>query len=76
MEVILLKNLTKYTCFILFFNAIWLFLSCFNLIPDALTHFLAGMGLTLMLLSAFVETHSIKKLKDYKRNLFKKALSR
>ncbi|CUP78543.1 hypothetical protein [Clostridium baratii] len=67
-----MNNLTKYTCFALFFNAIWLFLSCFNLIPDALSHFLAGMGLTLMLLSAFVETHHMKKLKTYKRDLLKK----
>lgn len=71
-----MNNLTKYTCFALFFNAIWLFLSCFNLIPDTLSHFLAGMGLTLMLLSAFVETHNMEKLKNYKRNLFKKVLSR
>lgn len=69
-----MKNLTKYTCFALFFNAIWLFLNCFKLIPDVFIHFLAGMGLTLMLLSAFAETHDMKKLKNYKRNLFKKAL--
>lgn len=71
-----MKNPTKFTCFALFFNAIWLFLSCFKLIPDAFSHFLGGMGLTLMLFSAFVETHDMKKLKIYKRNLFKKSLSR
>ncbi|OPF51446.1 hypothetical protein BH721_01885 [Clostridium baratii] len=71
-----MKNLTNYTCFALFFNAIWLFLSCFNLIPDAISHFLAGMGLTLMLFSAFAETHHMKKLKTYKRNLLKKSLSK
>lgn len=71
-----MKDPSKYTCFALFFNAIALCLNCFNLIPDVLGHFLIGMGFTLMLFSAFVETHSMEKLKSYKRNLFKKVLSR
>lgn len=71
-----MNNLTKYTRFAILFNGIALSLNCFNLIPTALSHVLIGMGFALILFSAFVETHNMEKLKNYKRNLFKKVLSR
>ncbi len=71
-----MKKLTGYTYLALIYNEIWLLSKCFNLLPNLIEAFCAGFGVILILISAYSQTHDMSNLRDYKKTLFNRVLSK
>ena len=62
-----MRKFNNYLNFGLLFNGIWLLSSHFNLFPDFIEGFCAGLGIVLMLNGIYIESHNLNKLKKYKK---------
>lgn len=67
-----IKN--KYLFLGLLFNGVWLFSKHIFSLPEFINGLLAGLAITLMLFGAYAENHDVSKIKNFKRNLFKRFL--
>ncbi len=71
-----MKKLTNYTYFALFFNELWLLSKCFNLLPNFIEEFCAGLGIILILIAAYSQKQDMSRLKSFKKTLLHRALSK
>jgi hypothetical membrane protein len=71
-----MKKFNNYINFGLLFNGILLLGIHTNLIPEFIVGLCAGLGLTLFLIGIYSEKHDISKLRNYKKMLFRRVLSK
>lgn len=71
-----MKKFNNYINFGLLFNGIFLFSNCFNLLPELIKGLCVGLGFTLILIGIYSENHDISQLKNYKKTLFSRVLSK
>lgn len=74
--IIHMKKINNYTKFGLLFNAIFLLGNCTNLLPEFIKGFCVGLALILIFIGIYSENHNISKLRNYKKNILNRILSK
>lgn len=71
-----MKKFNNYINFGLLFNGIFLMGNYTNLLPEFIKGLCVGLGLTLIFIGMYSEKHDISKLKNYKKDILNKLLSK
>ena len=71
-----MKKFNNYIYWGVFLNGIWLLSIRFNLLPDFIEGFCIGLGLVLVFVGMYSEKHDISRLKNYKKTLFNRVISK
>lgn len=71
-----MKKLNNYILLGLLFNCIFLLGNCTNLLPEFIKGLCVGLGFTLIFIGIYSESHHISKLKNYKKNILNRVLSK
>ncbi|GLC29082.1 hypothetical protein bsdE14_04920 [Clostridium omnivorum] len=71
-----MKKLNNYICLGLLFNSIFLFSNEFKLFPEFIKGLFAGLGIALILIGVYSERHDLSRLRNYKKSLFNRLLSK
>lgn len=71
-----MKKCNNYIKFGLLFNGLFLLGNHTNLFPEFIKGLCAGLGLVLILIGMYSENHDISKLRDYKKMIFSRLLSK
>ncbi|NEU06287.1 hypothetical protein [Clostridium senegalense] len=67
-----MKELNNYIRFGILFYGMFLISNCFNIIPEFIKGLCVGIGFALIFLGIYSEKHDMSKLKNCKKELFKK----
>lgn len=67
-----MKKLNNYIYWGLFLNGIWILSIRCNLLPDFIEGITVGLGILFILIGMCCEKFDISKVKNYKKNLFKR----
>lgn len=71
-----MKKFNNYISLGLLFNGIFLFGNITNLLPEFIKGFCVGLSFTLIFIGLYAENHDISNLRNYKKTLFNKLLSK
>ena len=71
-----MKKFNNYINFGLLFNGILLLGNCTNLLPELIKGLCVGLSFILIFIGIYSEKHDISKLRDYKKMIFIRVLSR
>ncbi|MDR7856719.1 hypothetical protein [Tissierella sp.] len=66
------KQMNKYIIWGLLINSITMSLKYFIEVPDGISCFGMGVGIAMIIFGAYSMKHDTTKIRDFKRNLFKK----
>ena len=71
-----MKNLNNYLKIGILFNVIFLVSNSFNLLPEFAKGFCVGLSIVFILLGLYAQGHDISKIRSYKKNIFKRIISK
>ncbi|MDZ4992329.1 hypothetical protein GNF80_04990 [Clostridium perfringens] len=71
-----MKKFNNYISLGLLFNSIFLLGNCTNLLPEFIKGLCVGLGFILIFIGIYSENHNISKLKNYKKNILNRMLSK
>ncbi|GAA0086418.1 hypothetical protein UT300007_28580 [Clostridium sp. CTA-7] len=71
-----MKKLNNYTNWGLLFYVIFLLSNCFNLFPEFIKGLGVGLGFTLIFIGIYSKKHDMSKLRNYKKMLLRRVLSK
>lgn len=71
-----MKKLNSFIILGLLLNTILLLVNQINLFPEFIKGLFAGLGLALIFVGMYSENHDISKLRNYKKNLLNRILSK
>ena len=71
-----MKKFNKQINFGLLFNGVFLLGNYTDLLPEFIKGLSAGLGLTLIIVGVYSENHDISKLRNFKKGILNKMLSK
>jgi hypothetical protein len=71
-----MKKPNKHICLGLIFNSIFLFSNEFNIFPEFIKGLCVGLGISLIFIGVYSEKHDLSQLKNYKKSLFNRFLTK
>lgn len=71
-----MKKMNNYICCGLLLNAIWILSIRYNLLPVFIEGAIVGLGLLFVLIGMGFEKYAISKIKNYKKNLFSRIITK
>ena len=71
-----MKKMNNYICYGLLLNGVWIFSIRFNLLPDFIEGVMVALGLLFVLIGMCYEKYDISKIKNYKKNLFSRIVTK
>ena len=67
-----MKKINNYLAFGLLFNGIFLLGNRLDIFPEFIKGVCAGVGISLIILGSYAQTHDISKLRNFKKNILNK----
>ena len=71
-----MKKMNNYICYGLLLNGVWILSIRFNLLSDFIEGVMVGLGLLFVLIGMCYEKYDIYKIKNYKKNLFSRIVTK